>query len=439
MQRTPAVCPLALGQGDEKEAIMADVKTLREQMARIATEARSKLSEITDKTEETRGAEIEREFDTMMAEHDKIGSRVERLEKLEAVESRLKQVDLSKRPVPSDAEARGTDQGKNVEYREAFYAMIRNGGLEGLDNESRSALRSGLQEEIRMQTAGTTTAGGFTVPTTLAAFIDQAMIAYGPMYNEDICTVLNTTGGNPFKIPTVDDTAVTAVAHTEGTALTDTGAKDVVFGQASLGAYTFDTQWIKWSYELANDSIFNMEQLLGSLLGERLGRIANSKLTIGPGSTDVTGIVTASSLGKTAAAVGAITADEIIDLLHSVDPAYRSSPKARFMLNDSTLAAIRKLKDGQGNYLWQLGNYQVGVPGTILGYNYSINQAMASLGTGNRVMLFGDFGKFYVRKVGAPVITVVRERFWPDLGIAGLIRFDGQIGQSGAIKHLKNA
>lgn len=418
---------------------MADIKALREQMARIATEARSKLSEITDKTEEARSAEIEREFDAMMAEHDKIGARVERLAKLDEVEARLKEVDLSKRPVPQNGEARAVDEGKKIAYRDAFYAMIRNGGVEGMDNEVRNVLRSGIQEEVRMQTAGTNTAGGYTVPTELATFIDQAMAAYGPMYDEAICTVLNTSSGNPFKIPTVDDTAVTAVAHTEGTALTDTGAKDVTFGQASLGAYAFDTQWVKWSFELAQDSIMNMEPLLGSLLGERLGRIANSKLTTGSGSSDVTGVVTASSLGKTAAATGAITADEIIDLVHSVDPAYRSSPKARFMLNDSTLAAIRKLKDGDGNYLWQMGNYQVGVPGSILGYNYSVNQAMASLGTGNKVMLFGDFGKFYVRKVGAPVIAVVRERFWPDLGIAGLIRFDGQIGQSGAIKHLKNA
>lgn len=418
---------------------MADIKTLREQMARIATEARSKLSEITDKTEEARAAEIEREFDTMMAEHDKVGARAERLAKLDDVEARMKDVDTSKRPVPNNGEARGVDEGKKIAYRDAFYSMIRNGGVEGMEVEERSVLRAGLQEEMRVQTAGTTTAGGFTVPTTLANFIDKAMIAYGPMYDEAICTVLNTSGGNPFKIPTVDDTAVTAVAHTEGTALTDTNSKDVTFGQASLGAYMFDTQWVKWSYELAQDSILNVESLLGDLLGMRLGRIANSKLTVGPGSTDVTGVVTASALGKTAAAVGAITADEIIDLMHSVDPAYRSSPKARFMLNDSTLAAIRKLKDGQGNYLWQLGNYQVGIPGTILGYNYSVNQAMASLGTGNRVMLFGDFGKYYVRKVGAPVIAVVRERFWPDLGIAGLIRFDGQIGQSGAIKHLKNA
>jgi HK97 family phage major capsid protein len=419
---------------------LADLKNLREQMARIATEARSKLNEVTDSTDEARAAEIEREFDAAMAEHDRLAALVERHEKIDGIEVRAKEVDISKRPVPANAEGRGVDTGKAIAYREAFYELIRNGGIDGLDPEVRGVLRAGVQNvESRIQVTGTNSAGGYTVPVELANFIDQAMAAYGPMYSEDICTTLNTSTGATFNIPTVNDTAVTAVAHTEGTALTDDGGKDVTFGQAQLGAYAFDTEWVKWSYELAQDSIFNMEPILGSLLGERLGRIANSKLTTGSGSSDVQGVVTGSSLGNTAAAVAAITADEIIDLLHSVDPAYRSSPKAAFMLNDSTLAAIRKLKDGDGNYLWQMGNYQVGVPGSILGYRYYVNQAMDSLAAAKKVMIFGDMSKFYVRKVGAPVVTVVRERFWPDLGIAGLIRFDGVLANTAAVKHLITA
>lgn len=245
-----------------------------------------------------------------------------------------------------------------------------------------------------------------------------------------------------MKLPTVDDTAVTAEKHTEGTALTDDGGKDVTFGQRSLDAYAYDTEFVRWSWELEADSIFSMEALLGSLLGERLGRIANQELTVGDGSGDPNGVVTGSTLGKTSASATAITADEIIDLIHSVDPAYRLNPKVRFMFNDSTLAVIRKLKDGEGNYLWQMGDVTRGEPGTLLGYRYSINQAMASIpaaAAASRVMLFGDFSKYYVRKVGAPIIGVMRERFWPDLGIAGLIRFDGEIAQPAAIKHLITA
>ena len=106
------------------------------------------------------------------------------------------------------------------------------------------------------------------------------------------------------------------------------------------------------------------------------------------------------------------------------------------MMNDQTLAAVRKLKDGDGNYLWQLGNIQQGIPASLLGYSISVNQAMAGIAPRSWPILFGDFGKYYVRKVGAPVIGVLRERFWPDMGIAGLIRFDGEIADVAAIKHI---
>jgi len=412
---------------------MAETKTLREQMANIATEARSKLAEVTNETPEARAAEIEREFDAMMADHDKLGARAERMEKADAAIRSANAVDLSKRPEFEARQAPAVDAGEAVSYRQAFYSMIANGGIDGLDNEARNVLR---QSEVRAQTAGTTTAGGYTVPTELASFIDKAMAASGPMYDSNLFTVLNTTGGNTFNIPTVDDTAVAAGAHTEGGAVTDDGGKDVTFGQKQLGAFAFDTEWVRWSYELANDSILNVEALLGELLGERLGRIANSKLTTGSGSSDVEGIVTNSGVGKTAAAVAAVTADEIIDLIHSVDPAYRASASTALMMNDSTLAAVRKLKDGNGNYLWQMGNYQAGVPQNILGYNVVVNQAMASLATGNKVMLFGDMSKYYVRKVGGPSLFVARERFAPDYGILGYARFDGVLANTGAVKHL---
>ena len=415
---------------------MAETNTLRSQMANIATEARAKLAEVTNETPEARADEIEREFDAMMADHDKMGARAERMEKADAAIRSANAVDVSKRPEFEARQAPAVDAGEAVSYRQAFYSMIANGGIDGLDSEARNVLR---QSEVRTQTAGTTTAGGFTVPTELASFIDKAMAASGPMYDSNLFTVLNTTGGNTFNIPTVDDTAVTAVAHTEGTQPTDDGGKDVTFGQKQLGAFAFDTEWVRWSYELANDSILNVEALLGELLGERLGRIANSKLTTGSGSSDVEGIVTNSGLGKTAAAVAAITADEIIDLIHSVDPQYRASASTAIMMNDSTLAAVRKLKDGNGNYLWQMGNYQAGVPQNLLGYNVVVNQAMDSLATAKKVMLFGDMSKYYVRKVGGPSLFVARERFAPDYGILGYARFDGVLANTGAVKHLITA
>ena len=413
---------------------MADVKDLREKMANIATEARSKLSEVKDDTPEERAAEIEREFDAMMADHDKLAAKVERLGKVEAALRAGEEIDFDRRPTFENRSAPAVDNGLTMDYRAAFAEMIANGGEGYVDQEVRNVLK-----EHRVQTGGTTTAGGFTVPTELATFIDKAMIATGPMYRSDLFTVINSADGRPFNIPTIDDTAVTAEAHTEGTQPTDDGGKDATFGQKSVSAYAFDSEWIRWSAELNADSVLNMESLLGELVGERLGRIANSKLTTGSGSSDVEGIVTNSALGKTAAATAAITADEIIDLIHSVDPAYRNAANVALMMNDSTLAAVRKLKDGQGNYLWQMGNYQAGIPQNILGYNVVVNQAMDSLAAAKKVMLFGDMSKFYVRKVGAPSLYVARERFAPDFGILGYIRFDGVLVNTAAIKHLITA
>lgn len=411
---------------------------LHEKRGRLVAQAREALDEIKTNTDESRAAELTERHDAIMADFDKTEGLIEREARVSAAEARAEEARAAKRPIPKDGEAR-QDVGAAPEYREVFHKMLKAGGeVSDLTSEERNILRSGVVE-ARAQSVGTTTAGGFTVPVELANFIIKSMAAWGPMYDENICTTLNTTSGNQINIPAVNDTAVTAVAHTENTALTDDGSKDVTFAQRRLDAFLYDTQFIKWSTELNQDSIFNIESLMGDLLGERLGRIANVQLTTGTGSSAPNGVVTASTLGKTAAAVAAITADEILDLLHSVNPAYRQSPKARFMFNDSTLAAIRKLKDGQGNYLWQMGNVQVGQPGSLLGYNYSINQAVASLATGNRVMIFGDFGKYYVRKVGAPLIGVMKERFWPDLGIAGLIRFDGELGDTAAVKHLITA
>ncbi len=409
---------------------------LQEKRGRLVTQARDALEEIKSNTDESRAAELEQRHDTIMADFDKVEADIQREERTAAAEQRAAQARESQRPT-RDAEGRGSEDGVTVEYRMAFAKAIC-GPLEDLTPEERAVLSTG-RAEFRAQTAGTTTAGGYTVPTELANMIIKSMKAWGPMYDPGVTTEIVTGGGNPIKIPTVDDTSKSAGAHTEATALTDDGSEDVTFGQKSLDAFAFDTEFIRWSWELEQDSIFNMESLLADLLGERLGRTANAQLTTGSGSGAPNGIVTASSLGITSASATAITSDELIDLVHSVDPAYRIGPKVAFMFNDSTLKVIRKLKDGQGNYLWQMGNVQQGTPNGLLGYNYHINQAVGSIpasASATKVALFGDMGKYFVRKVGSPVIGVMRERFWPDMGIAGLIRFDGELGDTAAVKHL---
>lgn len=421
---------------------MPTLTELQEKRGRLMTQAREALNEITANTDEARSAELDKRHDDIMADFDKIERNIEREERMAGLEARFEERQLkereSKRPV-SGGEGRGQDDSDPLSYRAVFHRFIARGADIGeLDAEERAVLKGGVQsgKEFRAQNTGTASAGGYTVPVELAEAIIKTMKDWGPMYRDDVVTTLNTASGNTINIPTVDDTAVTAEKKAEGVALTDDGGKDVTFGQKTLGAYVYDTEFVKFSMELAADSIFNMESLLGALLGERLARIANRELTIGDGNGDPNGVVTASTLGKLAAAAAALTADELIDLQHSVNAAYRRSPKARWQFADTTLAAIRKLKDGEGRYIWTMGDIAKGEPGTLLNHRYEINDDVPAIAAGARPVIFGDFSKYFVRKVGSPVIGVLRERFWPDLGIAGLIRFDGELGDTAAVKHL---
>jgi HK97 family phage major capsid protein len=417
------------------------IKELREKQTTIVAEARERLDQITAATDETRAKELETQHDNAMAEYDRLEKQIEREERVAAAEKKAEEVRAKQRPVSGATEASGQDDGDKIDYRHAFHRYVQVAGdMSALTVEERAALQGGsAPQEIRAQTVGTNTAGGYTVPTELSNQLIRTMKMWGPMYDEDICTVMNTSAGNPIDIPTIDDTSVPVGQHTEAGTVTDDGGSDATFGKKTLNAFAYDTEWVKFSWELAQDSIFNFETLLGDLLGQRLGRRANLELTTGDGNGDPNGIVTASSLGKTATATAAITYDEVIDLVHSVDPAYRQSPKVRFMFNDTTLGALRKLKDAENRYIWTAGDVQNGVPGSILGYRYSINQAMDTLAAAKKVMLFGDFGKYFVRKVGGVVMFVARERFAPDIGLLGLIRLDGELGDTAAVKHLITA
>lgn len=407
---------------------------LNEQRGRLVTQAREALDEIKSNTDESRAAELEARHDAIMSDFDKVERQIEREARLAKIEADFEARAAEKRP-PMGGEARGTDEPSKPEYRDAFISLARNGfDVQAISSEERAVLKAGVAEFRGQSTSGT--AGGYTVPTDLATTIDKTLKMWGPMYDEAICNVITTASGNAIDFPKVDDTAVAVAQHSEGAAMTDDGGVDATFAKMTLNAFAYDTEWVQISMELLQDSAVDIEQFIGELLGERLARRVNVELTTGDANGDPNGIVTASTQGKESASGSAITGDELIDLFHSVDPAYRMSPKARWMFNDTTLAAIRKLKDGQNNYLWQMGDVRVGAPGTLLGQPYSVNQAMASIGVGAKAVLFGDFGKYYVRKVGAPVVGARREYYWPNIGLAGIVRLDGDLIATGAVKHL---
>jgi len=426
---------------------MPTLTELHNQRGELVTQARAATDEITANTDDDRVKELEDRADKIFAELDALDAKSKREERAAQIEKEQEELRSQKRPKGKDGETRSedgdgnsqTDEQLQTEYREAFDAFLRSGcDPSALDGEQRALLRRGHQE-LRTQTAGTAAAGGYTVPITLANEIVKSMKDWGPMYDGEIVREITTGSGNEFDIPTNDDTANSASALAEGADLTDDNSGDLVLGQKRLDAYVDATPWVKISFELMQDSAFNLEAFIAEALGERLGRRANARLTTGSGVSQPNGIMTASSLGKTAASASAIAADELLDFFHSVNAAYRRSPKCRWTFADTTLLVLRKLKDGQGNYLWQMGDVRVDQPDTLLGKPYSINDDVAAIATGARVMAFGDFSRYWVRKVGSPLIGTVRERFWPKIGLAGLIRFDGELVDSAAVKHFKMA
>ena len=170
---------------------------------------------------------------------------------------------------------------------------------------------------------------------------------------------------------------------------------DDEFGQVSIGAYKLGTT-IKVSEELINDSVFDLEGYISKEFARRIGNREEDSFFNGDGSGKPLGILAAkggAELGVTAASATAITADELIDLFYSLNAPYRKN--AVWVLNDATIKAIRKLKDNNGNYLWQ-ESLTAGAPGTILGRPVFTSSYMPTIAAGKKVIAFGDFNYYWI-------------------------------------------
>lgn len=422
---------------------MSQLKELREKQATLVAEARARLAEISADTPEGRASELETQHDNAMAEFDKLEARAVRLENLEAAEQRLAPRG-DRRP---NTEDRSENDGDNrdgetrTKDQKALFRRAMQFGLDDMSPEERReirALQTKLTPEQRAQATTSGAAGGYAIPAGFLPEITKTLALWGPMLDGNLIRLLPTDTGNSLPWPTVNDTANTGEDHAENAGAAD---QDVTFGQKQLDAYSYDSGVVKVGFELLQDSAFDFETLLDDLFGDRLGRRVNAKLTTGTGTNQPNGIVTASGLGVTAASAVAITADELIDMFHSVDPAYREAPKCGWQFNDSTLKTIRKLKDGQGNYLWAMGDVKSGAPATLLDKPYRINQAMASIATGNRVAIFGDMNKYVTRLVKLYQMLRLNERYAENLqaGFIAWMRADGELSDGAAIKHYKMA
>jgi HK97 family phage major capsid protein len=295
------------------------------------------------------------------------------------------------------------------------------------------------QREQRALSVGTTTAGGFTVPQGFVYNLELALLQYGGV--RQVADVMRTDSGNDMPWPTVNDTANVGELLSENT--TVGSSVDPTFGQVVLKAYKYSSKLVLVSREILEDSAFNVAETVGKMLGERIGRIQNVHFTTGDNSAKPQGVVVASTLGVTAASATAIAADELFNLQHSVDPAYRQDPSCGWMMHDNILLAVRKLKDSQNRYLWE-PSIQMGVPDKLLNYPITVNQQMqSSIATATRTMLFGALGKYKVRDVKDVRLMKLEERYadLDQVGFVAFLRSDGRMLNAGTnpVKHLVQA
>ncbi|PJE27147.1 Phage capsid family protein [Pseudooceanicola marinus] len=423
------------------------IAELRQKAMKVHGEAQGYLEEADrDGTSPERAAELRSQFDTAMDDFDRFKAEADRLERLAETEEaaaemreRLDRGERESRRATGAGERFDPGADGRDEYREHFRAALAAGfDLSAVEPETRAAMQARqVRAENRAATGASGPAGGYTVPSTVADFIVKALAIWGPMTDATWVMDYNTASGGAVLIPGVDDTGNPADAHTEGDAA-GTGP-DAVLSKTDLSAFTVTSAWLPWSFELAQDSSFAWEQILGELIGERLARRANVWLTTGTGSGQPLGLVTAAQVGLTTASSSAITSDNILEIEAEVDPAYRRGPKCGYMMHDKTRLAVRKLKNANGDYMWREGDLTKGVPPTLNGYTVRLNQDMEKIGAGKKVMTFGDHGKYVSRRVGAPLLGIAREKFFPNLGIAGVHRIDGALSDLRAVKSLQMA
>ncbi|MFE1272071.1 phage major capsid protein [Streptomyces sp. NPDC058758] len=328
----------------------------------------------------------------------------------------------------------GEDRGNTdpeAAYRGAFGQYVR-GGMSGLDNEQRQLLMSNMSE-VRAQATSPGSAGGYFIPTETLNQITETMKAYGGILS--LANVLNTTSGNPLNWPSNDDTANVGAILAENSQITE---QDVTLGQKTLGAYTYTSKLVRVSLQLLQDSAFSIDTWLPRKLGERIGRAVAAHLATGTGTGQPEGLFTNATAGKTGTTgqTTSIIYDDLIDLIHSVDPAYRQSPNTRFVMSDSALKMVRKLKDGNQLPLWQPST-QMGVPDTLLGYGVTVDNGVPVPAANAKSIGFGDVSAAYVvRQVAGGQLMRLEERYadYLQVGFFGFMRLDAKPDDTSAFR-----
>ena len=354
-------------------------------------------------------------YDRMEQDVINLGKEVERLERQAAIDAELN------RPVTDPITAKpGRAAGEEKtgrasdEYRSSYWNMMRS-----------KVPSAGIMNALQV---GTDSEGGYLVPDEFEKTLVEALEEENIF--RKLAHVIRTSSGDR-KIPVVATKGTASWIDEEG-AYTES---DDAFGQVSIGAYKLGTM-IKVSEELLNDSVFNLEAYISKEFARRIGAAEEAAFFTGNGTGKPTGVLTTASAGVTAAAPGAITADEVIDLFYSLKAPYRK--KAVFVLNDATVKAIRKLKLGTGEYIWQPA-LTAGTPDMIMGRPVYTSANMPTMAADAKTILFGDLSYYWIADRQSRSFKKLTELYAANgqVGFLGMERVDGKLILSEAVKVLQ--
>ena len=338
-------------------------------------------------------------------------NRARVIEQITKDEERAQRLDVAAASVRTDEVAPDEDDDA-----EAIRSLAR-GEIRSLEFEKRDVLKSNT---------------GAPVPTSFYEEIILKARLVGPMLSTS--TVITTAGGENLQIPRINTYSAATIAA-EAAAI---GESDPAFSAfITMGAFKF-SYLVQVSREMIEDSGVDILGFLADQVGQGIGFNVNNSLTVGTGTVQPNGIVTASTLGVTGATAtsGAFTADNLIDLAYSVDGAARMLPGAGYMMNGQSIGAVRKLKDTAGNFVFS-PSLAVGVPDTLLGFPLVENPAMASAATSAKSVIFGHLPSYYVRQVGGIRVDSSSDfAFSTDLvTLRTILRVDGNLPQTSHVNH----
>jgi HK97 family phage major capsid protein len=361
-------------------------------------------------------SEEQSEYGKLEARQDEIANLVKRAERVAGIEADLDRPVNVVRPL-APANDKPTHFRNSADYADALTSYFRR-GANGIDGRIQNALQVGTDSE-----------GGYIVPQEF----DTKLVAALQDINEVRNWVSVITTASDRNIP-VESTLGTASWTAEEAAYTES---DAAFSRVTLSDYKLGTI-IKVSEELLRDAFFDVQGYLATNFGKRFGLAEESAFVNGDGSGKPTGIVPGSSLGVTAAGAAAITANELMELFHALGRPYRKN--AVWLMADGTAKMIRKLVDGNSQYLWQPG-LQAGQPDMLLGRPVIVSTAMPAATTGLKSVVFGDLSYYTVADRQGTVVQRLNELYAANgqVGFRGYRRMDGKVTLSSAIKHLIQA